>query len=144
MGRGSLALDVTSGDVRLPAIVDTGASDTVVNIPAMQALMARGAFLEEDTGTSVVTSAGSRRGRVIRAEQPKAINDSPWAVDRLIVSDLPIFTFLGAKQVPAMILGMDLLDGRDFAIDFKGWTLYLRTDPETQPSANLSDLLIGE
>lgn len=140
VGRGSLALDVTLGDVRLPAVIDTGASQSVINLPAMRALIADGAFLEIESTARIITAAGRQRGGTIRAAKAKRINDTPWEVSRLTVADLPIFSFLGAKRVPAMILGMDLLADKDFAIDFQAWSLYLRTEPETQPIPDLDAL----
>ena len=128
---------MTIGDVRLPAIVDTGASHSVVNRAAVSLLVEGGLFRERPDTVTIMTSAGVELGVILKIDQPKRINETDWQVDELIAADLPIFTLLGARKIPAMVLGMDLLGGKDIAIDFRGWRLFLRTHPETQSAPDL-------
>lgn len=122
---GSLALNVTISGVDIPVIVDTGASDTVMNTAGEKAVT-RG----DNSGitTEIITASisGGQSATFTSLRVPDFKIGSYEAQNmRLVVSDIPIFTLLGAREVPAIILGIDVLEDQPFVIDFKNWRLYL-------------------
>lgn len=129
---GSLALEVTISGIDVPVIVDTGASDTVMNTAGMRAVT-RGdnnGITQEIIRASI---SGGQQTTFTSLRVPN-FNIGSYAAEnmRLVVSDIPIFTLLGAKDVPAIILGIDFLEEQPFVIDFKNWRLYLSTRPERE------------
>lgn len=137
VGRGSLAVDVTIGDLRLPAVIDSGASHTVINVAGHRRLNEADNFRPWEGPALVQSSGGGQLAMRVKSPETKYINDTNWSLDTLLVADLPIFKTLGAKEVPAMIIGIDLLAEKDFAIDFRGWRLFLRDRPAEMKSPNL-------
>ncbi len=126
VGRGSLAVMVKVGDLEIPAFVDTGAATSVMNGPAMDAIEAAAASDLPMTRTTVTAAGGVMAAR--RVILPSlAIGE--WVRDRqtVVSAQLPVFTFWGAREVPAMILGADILySASGVAIDFEKWRLHMR------------------
>lgn len=121
---GSLALEVDIGGVDVPVIVDTGASDTVINTAGSDALSRSATGVKRQTIRASISNGGVMDfiALVVPSFRVGSFERSDM---RLVVSDIPVFTTLGARDVPAIILGMDLLGQQPFAIDFKNWRLYL-------------------
>jgi len=126
---GSLALKLEIGGVTVPLIVDTGASDTVINGAGAETLLRSATDIRTEKVTAVIA-----RGRTVSREKlilprfelgGKSFNNTP-----IYVADLPIFRMLGAKNVPAIILGMNVIGQQDFAIDFQKWRLYFRVEKQ--------------
>lgn len=122
---GSLALEVNIGGLDVPVIVDTGASDTVINTAGSEAVARSAEGIRRET---IRASISGGREMIFTALRVPEFNVGAFQHQnmRLVVSDVPVFTLLGAKDVPAIILGMDLLGEQPFAIDFKNWRLYLK------------------
>lgn len=122
---GSLALEVNIGGLDIPVIVDTGASDTVINTAGSEAIGRSATGIGRETIRASISQGADMVFTALRVPSFRI-----GAVDRsnmrLVVSDVPVFTLLGAKDVPAIILGMDILGQQPFAIDFKNWRLYLK------------------
>ena len=122
---GSLALSVDIGGVTIPVVIDTGASDTVINKAGAETLLrsARGVGLEK-------TTAVIARGHGVALERlvlpTLMLGAAKFEHAEVYVADLKVFKLLGAGEVPAIILGMNVLNQQDFAIDFSNWRLYLR------------------
>lgn len=126
VGRGSLAVMVRIGDLEVPAFVDTGAARTIINQPALFAL--EDAYGEELKGgyTTVAAAGGRMVARRLTAPQ-LSIGDWQLAQQDLVAAQLPVFTFWGARQVPAMILGADILfSASGVAMDFDRWRLMVK------------------
>ncbi|WP_262694673.1 aspartyl protease family protein [Kordiimonas aquimaris] len=123
---GSLALEVNIGGVDVPVIVDTGASDTVINTAGSDALTLAATGVRRQSIRASISNGGVMDFVALVVPSFK-VGDYERTNMRLVVSDIPVFTTLGARSVPAIILGMDLLGEQPFAIDFKNWRLYLGT-----------------
>lgn len=122
---GSLALNVNIGGVDVPVIVDTGASDTVINTAGSDALILAAQGLSKETIRASISNGRQREFVALRVPSFK-LGAFERTNMRLVVSDISVFTALGARDVPAIILGMDLLGGQAFAVDFKNWRLHLQ------------------
>ncbi len=138
VARGAIALTVRIGDLDVPAIIDTGASESVLNSALIRQLSRLTPDhipeVEDTERLSLEAGAGTLRGRRGRLKAiimgPQTYRDVP-----VVVADLPIFTLLGARQAPAMIMGMDLLGRQDFAVDFQRYELWVET-PTLAPDQN--------
>ena len=127
VAKGSLAIKIDVGGVDIPALVDTGATNTVMNGPAKR-------LIERHLGDGLKRMDGGLRLVIGPITVKSADNYSisklrigaQTVTDfRILQADLPIFTTLGAKNAPAIIMGMDLLGDRAMAFDFKRYRLYL-------------------
>lgn len=122
---GSLALELDMGGVQVPLVVDTGASDTVINVAGAEALLRSARGIKTEKITAVIA-----RGRTVARERlvvPEfMLGGKSFKDTSIYVADVPVFRLLGAGKVPAIILGMNVLDQQDFAIDFEEWRLYLQ------------------
>jgi len=122
---GSLALSIDIGGVSIPVVIDTGASDTVINKAGAETLLRSATGVGRENVTAVIS-----RGRSIAREKllmpSLALGSIDFQDTNLYVADLPVFRLLGASEVPAIILGMNVLGQQDFAIDFANWRLYLQ------------------
>ena len=122
---GSLALEINIGGLDIPVIVDTGASDTVINVAGSEAIGRSSTGVRRESITASMSGGRDMVFSSLRVPSFK-IGDFERTDMRLVVSDVPVFTMLGARDVPAIILGMDLLGQQPFAIDFKNWRLNLK------------------
>lgn len=125
---GSLALEVDIGGVMVPIIVDTGASDTVINTAGAETLLRSATGIRTEATTAVV-ARGATRAKEKLLVPNFSLAGRGFENTNIYVADVAVFRLLGARKVPAIILGMNVLDQQDFAIDFKAWRLYLRTKP---------------
>ena len=128
---GSLALEVNIGGLDVPVIVDTGASDTVINTAGSEAVGRSAEGIGRETIRA--SMAGGREMVFTALRVPKfGVGAFTRTNMRLVVSDIPVFALLGARDVPAIILGMDLLGEQPIAIDFKNWRLYIKQQDEPE------------
>jgi predicted aspartyl protease len=126
VGYGSLAMTVTIEGVEVHAIIDTGASFTVMNEVAYQALPDAVKNSQERRQLRNIQSAGGiRRGKTVSVDN-FMLGVKKYDDVQIIASDLPIFTAFGARRAPAIIIGTDILGRGEFAIDFRNWRLYQR------------------
>jgi len=123
---GSLALEIDMGGVTIPFMVDTGASDTVINTAGAEILLRSATGIRTEK-VSVVVARGQTfaRERLILSEF--VLGNRAFQKTNIYVADVPVFRLLGAARVPAVILGMNVLNQQDFALDFQNWRLYLRS-----------------
>lgn len=126
VGRGSLAVMVKVGDLEIPAFVDTGAATSVMNRPAMDAIEEAAASALPMTRTTVTAAGGVMVAH--RVTLPSlAIGAWERGGQTVVTAQLPVFTFWGAREVPAMILGADILfSAAGVAIDFQNWRLHMQ------------------
>ncbi|WP_170163604.1 aspartyl protease family protein [Eilatimonas milleporae] len=134
VGYGSLALDLRVGTVEIPAIVDTGAERSVVNVPAADALTAENSARYGKT-VFVESANGQVGARELLLDRP-LFSDVALNLPRVLVSDLPVFSSFYAHKVPAMILGADFLFQDKMAIDFRQWRLFITQAGNRPPEAD--------
>lgn len=118
-------LAVRMGDVALPALFDLGASENVVNWPAVEVLdlrPLRGGETRLLSGALDSTRIAAR----FRAESVSTHGVS-WQNEEFLVADLQIFATLNKEDAPFVILGSGLFNQRDFIIDFTRSRLLVRT-----------------
>jgi len=126
---GSLALEIEVGGVTVPVLVDTGASDTVINTAGAETLLRSARGISREQVMAVIARGNSvAREKLILSEIHFAGRHFPTA--QVYVADIAIFRMLGAARVPAIILGMDVLGKQGFAVDFANWRLYM--EPESK------------
>ena len=130
---GSLALEVNIGGLDIPVIVDTGASDAVINTAGSEAVGRSAEGIRRETIRASISGGREMVFTALRVPE-FGIGAFTRSNMRLVVSDVPVFALLGARDVPAIILGMDLLGEQPFAIDFKNWRLYIK-QPDSGPQA---------
>lgn len=112
--------------VPVPAVVDTGARDSIINWAAARSL-----------GLSP-TSPGLRQGAAVRGATAHAtasmsatfakisIGEAGFRDRDVRIADLPVFGILGFKpDQPAMILGIDLFAKSPLVVDYPGSRLFV-------------------
>ncbi|UTW54944.1 retroviral-like aspartic protease family protein [Kordiimonas sp. SCSIO 12610] len=126
VGYGSLAMVIDIEGVEVHAIIDTGASFTVMNDAAYQALpSAKERKPQNQELRRILSAGGISGGRTVIVEN-LTFGKKSYEDVKVITSDLPIFAAFGARRAPAIILGTDVLGRDEFAIDFRNWRLYQR------------------
>lgn len=102
----------------LQIVLDTGARVSVVNRAFLEAL----GIAESNPRLDRVHSlSGSDRAEQKGWQLPPTkigVAGMPVTARGLVFADLPIFRLARLDEVPAMIMGMDLLEGRRFALDY--------------------------
>jgi predicted aspartyl protease len=108
-------LPVSVNGVEGMAMLDTGAQQTIINASFAEAL-ALGARMEPD---GEITGVDGNPVPLMRGQIDNA-QIGPWRWDNreLHVAELALFGRMGAPSEHFMLLGMDWLDGRRFAIDY--------------------------
>ncbi|GHF19136.1 hypothetical protein GCM10017044_12110 [Kordiimonas sediminis] len=125
VGYGSIAVDVQIDGETIPAILDTGASVTVLN-PAAALLLEK----HDSTVTGADTPRVEASGRGITATTVPVgsikLGDVTFRPGQIMAAPLPVFRAFGAGRAAAVIIGMDILGQYDTALDFRGWSLWIR------------------
>jgi predicted aspartyl protease len=114
---GVVLVDVIIEGAVVPAVLDTGARQTFINWAAARAA---GTTAKEDL-TLVKTAGGATRHAVrysLRKFAGISIGQTQFGDRMLAISDMPVFVAIGMDRAPAMIVGLDLLGGRRFLIDY--------------------------
>lgn len=125
VGSGSMSALVKVGDLDVHAVVDTGATISVLNEFAANAL-------ELPTGAKYVKlgADASGHGKSILGSAAKlpamTIGGISLEARTVYVADLPAFTRFGAHQVPAMIMGMDIMKQFSILLNFDERCLYVQ------------------
>lgn len=131
VGRGSVAVDVSIGGHIIPAVVDTGAGATVINLAAADKIRAAQAS-DVEFRSITISAAGGR----VRAENVHISRLSIGGVNLgpkdILAANLPVFSTYVPYTVPAMILGADVLLSQPVAIDFDSWAIYLGTPAKAE------------
>jgi hypothetical protein len=116
--------------VRIPCIVDLGASGTIFNSAALREMTA-GIVVNGDrrsgfsTGTRINDIFDYRdRARVVEIAS-LSIGRSRWRKKRFIIYDAEIFKELGFASTPFCLVGADLFADRSMMFDFARETLYI-------------------
>jgi predicted aspartyl protease len=114
---GLVLVEVILDGTPVTAVLDTGARQTFIN---WNAARAAGVTAEEDLAL-VKTAGGATRHSVrysLRKFAGVSVGETRFRERTLAISDLPVFVSIGMDRAPAMIVGLDLLDGRRFLIDY--------------------------
>ena len=117
-GTGLVVLKVSLEGRPVTAVLDTGARQTFVNWHAARAAgIEPGApGLVRGTGRGGATAHGFAFDTM--RFDALAVGDTRFATPSLAIADLPVFATLGMAGAPAMILGIDVLGGRRFVVDY--------------------------
>ncbi|MBA4001501.1 retroviral-like aspartic protease family protein [Brevundimonas sp.] len=125
------------------ALLDTGAQKTVMNQPFAEALDLTASSGRVREGGQI-TGLDGRPLPLFEAEVVKAaIGPWTWSMASVNIGDLPVFSRLGDPTRPLMILGMDWLAGRPFAVDYgtqKVWLGTERQHPLAHPDADPAEV----
>jgi len=129
----SLAVPLVVGDIEIPALVDTGATHSIINYPALDAMIAAGiAKRVQQAREFARIEAGWRAEdaeQAVIAHAAMGDNKSPGRLvfDNLdiLAANLPVFRSLGAAKVPAAIIGMDILGQQNIIFDFQQGNLWV-------------------
>ncbi len=128
---GLVLVEVTIGRLTLPALLDTGAAQNIVNPAAARALGL--AILPDSESRAPVTGASGHVLDMNRMTISRlSIGDVAFHDTRLGVADLSIFETLGLGDGPAMLLSAEILSDRRFVIDYPRNRLLIET-PGTPP-----------
>ncbi len=116
--------------VRIPCIVDLGASGTIFNSAALRAMTA-GVIVNGDrrngfsTGTRINDIFDYRdQARVVEIAS-LSIGRTRWRKKRFLIYDAEIFSELGFSSTPFCLVGADLFADRSMMFDFARETLYI-------------------
>lgn len=114
---GFLIAEVRIGRLSLPALIDTGATQNFVNLPAARRLDLR--ILPDSESRTAVTGA-SGHVQVMNQFDLSGfeMGGMRFGASRLGVVDLELFDSLGLGNRPAMILSLDALADRRFVLDY--------------------------
>lgn len=114
---GLVLVDVKLGGAPVTAVLDTGARQTFINWHA-----ARAAGVNAGEDLALVKTAGGATRHAVRYSLRKfagiSVGKTRFGESALAISDLPVFVSIGMDRAPAMIVGLDLLGGRRFIIDY--------------------------
>ncbi len=131
VGRGSIAVDMRidlpdGGRRTVPAILDTGASHTILTPAA-----ARGLARHQGRDVRVESDGLPVPGRPVQVPG-LALGGLHVAGVPAIAADLPVFRRFGVgADTSAALIGMDLLSRVDVALDFRQWRLWWRPPKES-------------
>jgi predicted aspartyl protease len=127
---GFMMTDVTINGVSIPAVLDTGASRSLINWNAAQAA---GYVADDERVTPDIrpirgfTGAETESRRVTDAQV--VWGDARLGEQTISISDLSVFNALRMAEGPAMIAGNPLFGDRDFIVDYSANRLLIA--PET-------------
>ncbi len=135
----TVRLTVTIDGVRLPAIVDTGATGTIINWAAARAL---GIEPEDPTlgGGGTAQGVGAAATTLVKRQVERfTLAGVERRGSTIRIGDLPIFGALGFTGGPAVIVGMDQFADRRLVIDYPNRRLHVGRPPApagVSPSAS--------
>lgn len=125
---GLLIVSVTIGPVHLPALLDTGASQTIMNHAAARAI---GLHLFPDSASR--EPIGGASGHVQNMHQIQisqfSLGDFAIGWSRIGVADLAIFEAVSIGDRPAMLLSAAAFSDRRFIIDYPRDRLLIQRNP---------------
>jgi predicted aspartyl protease len=131
---GLLVVPARVGDIRVAAVIDTGAAETLGNTALRRALIREAAAKATATRIYGVTKQVSNGGL---ARSPTVYLGPAEVIGLGITySDIPIFKLWHLDTQPALIIGMDALGAVDaLVLDYPRGRIYLR--PIAQPGISI-------
>jgi hypothetical protein len=122
-----LTIPVRIGGVTATAVIDTGARKTRFNWALGKQLGWDPAQLREgDTILGATNNAVTTRNAVVPVVQ---LGSSRLTNVPVLVADLPVFEAFGVADRPAIILGLDWLEGTRMVIDFPAKLVWFEPSP---------------
>lgn len=119
---GLLGVDLVVGGAAVPAIVDLGASYTILNDPA--------ATLPGVTLSEAATAAAGADAQALALREARVgalrLGTLDHGETTVFAADLPVFATMRMHREPGAILGTDVLARYRVVIDYGGGVLYLR------------------
>lgn len=133
-----IMVPVRIGAVEGLALLDTGTQRTVLN-PAFAAALGLTKASGRLRPGGVISGLSGSPEPLWYAEVSGTVI-GPWTWDRgtVNIADLAVFSHLGDLKRPLMVLGMDWLARRSFAIDYGTRTAWLRETPVAQRTVALT------
>lgn len=111
------------------ALLDTGAQKSVLNHSFAEALALTTTSKRLRKGGEI-TGIDGRPLPLFEADIARAaVGSWTWSTMSVSIGDLPVFSRLGEPVRPLMILGMDWLADRAFAVDYGRQKVWLGTEP---------------
>ena len=137
-----LMIPARVGDVRVEAVIDTGAAVTLGNSALHAALLRDAARKPTSTKIFGVTRQVSNGGLVAAP----TIYLGPAAIRNLAIvyADIPIFRTWHLEKTPAIIIGMNVLGTVDaMVLDYPRARVYLLPPAAKRVSVSVSDMYVG-
>lgn len=133
-----ILVPVRIGAVEGFALLDTGAQRTVLNRPFAAALGLTEASGGLRPGGEIIGLDGRPQPLLQTEVVDAVIGPWAWATATVHIGELAVFSRLGDRERPLMVLGMDWLAGRPFAIDYGARKVWLRETPAAQRTVALT------
>jgi len=115
------------GNVRVAAVIDTGAQRTMGNLALRTALKLDRASQQEHTRTQVIGATGDQAPANALPSPVISLGDAAIAEVTIAFADLNVFRIWNLDDKPALVLGMDVLGTpRQMIFDYKRGELYVR------------------
>ncbi|WP_343527041.1 retroviral-like aspartic protease family protein [Sphingomonas sp.] len=128
-GQGFVEIGLTLDGVRVPAVIDTGASVTVANAAALRLL----GWAENDPR---LTDGGEIRGASATGQQIRIARIGKLSIGKIGLLNVPIMISTDPDPAPSIILGNDLLNlFPGYAIDFPRGELQISLPQKATDSA---------
>lgn len=115
------------GDIKVKAVIDTGAQRTLGNLVLRDALLRRRGFKNNVVSTAVIgLTEEEQRGDVIPTP-PIRLGDATISNVYVIYGDIHVFKLWDLQQEPALLVGMDVLGTlHTLVIDYRRKELQLQ------------------
>ncbi|MDR7070064.1 peptidoglycan/xylan/chitin deacetylase (PgdA/CDA1 family)/predicted aspartyl protease [Pseudoxanthomonas japonensis] len=133
-----ILVPVRIGMVEGLALLDTGAQKTVLNDHFAKALGLTPKSGRLRAGGEIAGLDGRPLSLSLTDVEDVAIGPWQWPKTEVNVGDLPVFSRLGSLDRPIMVLGMDWLARRPFAVDYGAKKVWLRSTPTTPRTVALT------
>jgi predicted aspartyl protease len=125
---GLLIVPVSIGSVTMPALLDTGAVQNIVNHEAARQLGLR--LFPDSESREAITGASGHVQDMNQLEVSRfRIGDLAFGTSRVGITDLAVFDTLNIGDGPAMLLSAEAFSDRRFIIDYPRNRLLIQRNP---------------
>ena len=127
-------LKASFNDHNFTSLFDLGASFTLLNWKAAEVLgLHRRDFLAKGIPPQDLQDVLGKSSPAVRVDDVTVrLPGKHWDNHLLVVADAPVFHYLNTDELPAAVVGLDLLGNNSLAIDFSGGRLFI--GPEAKKS----------
>lgn len=126
--------DVFINNVRMEAILDTGATIPIINWAGAVRLGLRQTYRNLRKRWRIQGATGTFAPEAILRADGIQADQLAWRSVTLLVKDTPPLTYLGREDVPLVIMSAGFFDKNDFAINFAEPAVYVRPAKEMRGS----------
>ncbi len=115
------ALVVTAkiGSLDVMGLIDTGATISVINMPAFHALQKPLSKMDVDMKERRIAAAAGKVSAAAIVVSRLKLGNVAYRNLTLTAANLPIFNYIGMGSTPGMIIGMDTLRHHSMVLDYK-------------------------